>query len=60
MRAERDEMTPIRRNKKEPRLAYEIALGIVIGGVTLWMLEAIAGLIAMQFALHQIKINFGG
>ena len=60
MRAERDEAPRPKRTPKEPRLAYEIALGIIIGGVTLWTLEAVAGFIAMQIALHNIKIALGG
>ncbi len=60
MKPEPDEIRQPRPRAPERRLAYEIAIGIIIGGVTLWVLEAIAGMIAMQFALNQIKINLGG
>ncbi|HIZ51964.1 MAG TPA: hypothetical protein IAA18_12900 [Candidatus Pseudomonas excrementavium] len=63
MKAERDE--PIRpagpsKAKAEPRLAYEIAIGIIIGGVTLWVLETLVNMITVQLAMNQIKIHFGG
>lgn len=61
MRAERDEQIT-RPTKKQPerRLAYEIAIGIIIGGITLWVLEGIASMIAMKLALNQVQIHFGG
>ena len=60
MRAERDEeLRPIR-TKPERRLAYEIALGIIIGGATLWVMEIIANIITVQLALNQFRVHFGG
>lgn len=60
MRAERDEdLRPIRA-KPERRMAYEIAIGIIIGGVTLWVLETIVNMITVQLALNQFRIHFGG
>lgn len=47
-------------SKKKPRLAYEIALGIIIGGVTLWTLGMIAKIAAAAVAVSAIKIHFGG
>lgn len=46
--------------KKEPRLAYEIALGIIIAGITLWTLETLVNSALALLALNQIKIHFGG
>ncbi|RMN08838.1 hypothetical protein ALQ65_200236 [Pseudomonas syringae pv. coriandricola] len=57
MRAERDQ-DDIRAAQKprERRLAYEIAIGIIIGGLTLAAIQALIGLIAWQIYLHDMKI----
>ena len=62
MRAERDEDEYIKRRaaKKEPRLAYEIALGIIIGGVVLWTMDAVATLITAKIMIGQLQIHFPG
>lgn len=63
IKAERDEMRPagrVSRAKREPRLAYEIALGIIIAGVTLWTLEMIVSGLVFYLALKGIKVHFGG
>lgn len=61
MRAERDEddLRPLRtsRAKPERRLAYEIALGIVIGGVTLWLLNAAAVWLTARLLLGQLQLH---
>lgn len=48
------------RQKQEPRLAYEIALGIIIAGVTLWTMETLVNSLLAYIAVEQIKIQFGG
>lgn len=61
MRAERDdddfEVTPRARRQPERRLAYEIALGIVIGGSALSILGAIASLIIMRLMMSQVTLQ---
>lgn len=59
MRAERDpdEISP-RRHKSQPRLAYEIALGIVIGGLVLMAVDAIGNYVAMRLVVNQVQIQF--
>lgn len=59
MRAERDsdEISP-RRQKSQPRLAYEIALGIVIGGLVLMAVDAIGSYVAMRLVVNQVQIQF--
>jgi hypothetical protein len=61
MRAERDE-DQIRppRSKPQRRLAYEIALGIILGGSGLWLLHLLSGLIAAKFMLQQIQLHLPG
>jgi hypothetical protein len=61
MRAERDEddIRP-QRAKPQRRLAYEIALGILLGGVGLWLLQLLAGLIAAKLMLGQIQLHLPG
>lgn len=60
MRAERDEddfaLSKVRK-PQERRLAYEIALGIVIGGSALSILGAIASLIIMKLMMSQITLQ---
>ena len=46
--------------KKEPRLAYEIALGIIITGITLWTLETLVNSAIAYITVKQIQIQFGG
>lgn len=59
MRAERDEYEYRKPPRaREPRLAYEIALGIIIAGVVLWVLEAIASYIAARIMLEQLQFYF--
>ena len=62
MRAERDEdeYVPSRTIRKEPRLAYEIALGIIIAGVVLMAIDAIGTYIAAKIMLNQVQIRFPG
>ncbi len=61
MRAERDE-DDIRapRAKPQRRLAYEIALGIILGGSGLWLLQVLTSLIAAKFMLQQIQMHLPG
>lgn len=47
------------RTPKEPRLAYEIALGIWIGGVALMVTSGVIGLIMYKLAVEAIRITFG-
>lgn len=58
MRAERDddEYRPVRR-KEERRLAYEIAIGIIIGGCVLSVLDIIRTAITAHLMLQQVQIN---
>ncbi len=64
MRAERDEYdtrpqrTP--RGKPERRLAYEIALGIILGGVGLWLLNAGALWLMAKFMLQGLQLHLPG
>lgn len=61
MRAERDEdEIAIRPRKEEPRLAYEIALGIIIGGAVLWTMGEVASFIEAKLMMQQLQIRFGG
>lgn len=64
MRAERDEddIRPLRtqRNKPERRLAYEIALGIILGGVGLWLLNAGAVWLMAKFMLQNLQLQLPG
>lgn len=46
-------------NKKEQRLAYEIALGIWLGGVALLMTSAVIGSLIMLIAAQSLKVHFG-
>lgn len=61
IKAERDEIRAARvtRAKREPRLAYEIALGIWIGGVALMVTSGVIGLIMYKLAVEAIRITFG-
>lgn len=61
MRAERDE-DDIRppRAKPQRRLAYEIALGIILGGAGLWLLLMLIWLIAAKFMLQQLQFQLPG
>ena len=58
MKAERDEDERITfRAKPERRLAYEIAIGIVIGGCVLSVIQVIAGAMTVGLMFNGIKIN---
>ena len=61
MRAERDDDN-IRPSRAKPqrRLAYEIALGIILGGVGLWLLQLLGGLLAANLMLGQIQWHLPG
>ena len=61
MRAERDEdeIRP-QRAKPQRRLAYEIALGIILGGSGLRLLQVITSLIAAKLMLQQIQLHLPG
>lgn len=62
IKAEREEVrraAKATRTKHEPRLAYEIALGIIIGGVTLWILKTAINMVGAYLVLKGIKIHFG-
>ncbi|WP_054997274.1 hypothetical protein [Pseudomonas tremae] len=57
MRAERDQDDTVRTQKKpERRLAYEIAIGIIIGGMTLATIQALIAMVAWQVYLHDLKL----
>ncbi|EGH28882.1 hypothetical protein PSYJA_07873 [Pseudomonas syringae pv. japonica str. M301072] len=57
MRAERDQDDTVRTQKKpERRLAYEIAIGIIIGGMTLATIQALIAMVAWQIYLHDLKV----
>jgi len=67
MRAERDEddLRPLRtqrgtQHKTERRLAYEIALGIIFGGVGLWLLNAGAVWLMAKFMLQNLQLQLPG
>jgi hypothetical protein len=53
-----------RRLSGKPRsvnwLAYQIALGIILGGCTLWVLGAVAEFVVAKFVLSQIQVSFPG
>lgn len=60
MRAERDEddFAPSKARKpQERRLAYEIALGIVIGGCVLGVIELLANMLTAAVFMQQIKVT---
>lgn len=61
MRAERDddefEREPRVRRQPERRLAYEIALGIVIGGCVLGVIELLANMLTAAVFMQQIKVT---
>lgn len=62
MRAERDDEDVgyrAARKPKERRLAYEIALGIFLGGCALMVTAQIAMILEAQVAMHQLQIQFG-
>ncbi|RMM91410.1 hypothetical protein, partial [Pseudomonas savastanoi] len=57
MRAERDQDDVGRTQKRsERRLAYEIAIGIIIGGMTLATIQALIAMVAWQIYLHDLKV----
>ncbi|MBN4175588.1 hypothetical protein ALP12_03698 [Pseudomonas savastanoi pv. phaseolicola] len=57
MRAERDQDGTVRTQKRpERRLAYEIAIGIIIGGMTLATIQALIAMVAWQIYLHDLKL----
>ncbi|KWT07510.1 hypothetical protein ALP51_200186 [Pseudomonas savastanoi] len=57
MRAERDQNDTVRTQKRpERRLAYEIAIGIIIGGMTLATIQALIAMVAWQIYLHDLKV----
>ncbi len=67
MRAERDEddLRPLRtqrgpQHKTERRLAYEIALGIILGGVGLWLLNAGVVWLMAKFMLQNLQLQLPG
>ena len=67
MRAERDEddLRPLRtsrgpQHKSERRLAYEIALGIILGGVGLWLLNTGAVWLMAKFMLQNLQLQLPG
>lgn len=59
IRAERESRPSTGTNKKEPRLAYEIAIGIWLGGVALIMTTAVIGSLIVLIAAQSIKVHFG-
>ena len=60
MRAERDEddYRPVAR-KRERRLAYEIALGVLIAQIVFWPIEQIAEEVYAKWQLDIIKLELG-
>jgi len=60
MRAERDDddVRPIRK-PRERRLAYEIAIGIILGGLGLTVIQGVFAIIAWQVYIHDLKVSFG-
>lgn len=61
MRAERDqdEYRPSRKAEKQPRLAYEIALGIILGGCVLMTIADVKDWVAARVIAQEIQISFG-
>lgn len=60
MRAERDQDdVKVSRRTPERRLAHEIAIGIILGGLGLTVIQAVLGFIAWQIYLHDVKVTFG-
>lgn len=60
MRAERDD-DDLRPTRKAPerRLAYEIAIGIVLGGLGLAVIQTIFAVVVWQLYMHDIRMTFG-
>ena len=58
MRAERDEdeYRPLPR-KKERRLAYEIAIGVLLGQMLFWPIEQAASYYYSKWQLGEIKVR---
>jgi len=57
MRAERDDdEVRIVRKTPERRLAYEIAIGIIIGGSALSFVQQVGDFILAKIILHQVQI----
>jgi hypothetical protein len=50
---------PARKQRSDYWLAYQIAIGIVIGGCVLSALETIGQMIAVKLALNHLQILFG-
>jgi hypothetical protein len=50
--------------KQKPRgknwLAYQIALGIILGGCALWLMGAVASFVAAKVLLGQLQVTFPG
>ena len=60
MRAERDDDEPrLIRKAPERRLAYEIAIGIIWGGLGLAVIQTVFAVIAWQIYIHDLKVSFG-
>jgi hypothetical protein len=60
MRAERDQDdVKVSRRTPERRLAHEIAIGIILGGLGLTVIQAVLGFIAWQIYLYDVKVTFG-
>lgn len=59
MRAERDEddYAPVRYSKPERRLAYEIALGIWLGGIALGATSLVFWIGVMAMIAGRIKVG---
>lgn len=57
MRAERDDdEVRIVRKAPERRLAYEIAIGIIIGGTVLSLIQQAGDFILAKILLHQVQV----
>lgn len=47
------------RTPKEPRLAYEIALGIWLGGMALMVTSAVISLVFFELITGAVRLQFG-
>ncbi|KTC51742.1 hypothetical protein AO258_26210 [Pseudomonas syringae ICMP 19498] len=57
MRAERDQ-DDVGHTQKRPerRLAYEIAIGIMLGGMALATIQALIAMVAWQIYIHDLRV----
>ncbi|VVO38198.1 hypothetical protein [Pseudomonas fluorescens] len=60
LRADRDELdiyTPRTQNKRSSGLVWQIALGVFLGGMALWLVQLVATSLAAKFMLGTLTIG---